>query len=93
MLGILTMPNRNLSKIHLLETFQAILREGSVVEAGHILGLTQSAVSKHLSQLREWLDDPLFVRTSEGMQPTPRALELIPRVDRLLSDVALLTDN
>lgn len=87
------MPNRNLSKIHLLETFQAILREGSVVEAGHILGLTQSAVSKHLSQLREWLDDPLFVRTSEGMQPTPRALELIPRVDRLLSDVALLTDN
>lgn len=87
------MTDRNLENVHLLPAFRAIMEEGSVVSAADRLGLTQSAVSKHLSRLREWFDDPLFVRTSSGMQPTPRAIELASSVDALLSGAATLTNQ
>jgi len=45
----------------------------SVTIAASNLHLTQPAVSKQLNRLREVLEDPLFVRTSDGMAPTPRA--------------------
>ena len=35
--------------------------------------ITQSAMSHALNRLRDLLDDPILVRTSEGMKPTPRA--------------------
>ena len=41
------------------------------------LELTQSAISMSLAKLRRYFDDPLFVRTSQGMEPTPRALQII----------------
>jgi len=40
------------------------------------LGVTVSAVSHGLRALRESFDDPLFVRTRAGLEPTPRALGL-----------------
>jgi DNA-binding transcriptional LysR family regulator len=36
-------------------------------------GLVQPAVSHALARLRHVLKDELFVRTPEGMRPTPRA--------------------
>jgi len=38
--------------------------------------LTQSAASRMLSRLRTTFDDPLLVRTSRGLTPTKRALDL-----------------
>jgi DNA-binding transcriptional LysR family regulator len=40
------------------------------------MGVTQSAMSNSLSQLRLLFEDPLFRRTPRGIEPTPRALEL-----------------
>ncbi|MBY8978337.1 LysR family transcriptional regulator [Rhodobacteraceae bacterium NNCM2] len=91
--GIADMTKRNLDSLHLLPSFRAIMEEGSVVAAADRLGLTQSAVSKHLSRLREWFGDPLFVRTSSGMQPTPRAIELASGIDALLTEAEALTDQ
>jgi DNA-binding transcriptional LysR family regulator len=51
--------------------------QGSVTAAAQQLGLSQPTISIWLAQLRERLGDPLFVRTSRGMQPTPRAESLI----------------
>lgn len=85
------MTNRNLENLHLLPAFKAILEEGSVVDAARRLDLTQSAVSKHLARLREWFDDPLFVRTRDGMMPTPRATELAAGIGALLADADRLT--
>ncbi len=82
------MSNRNLKRLPLLETFDAIMMRGSLVAAAEALNVTQSAVSKQLAQLREWLDDELFVRTSDGMQPTPRALALRERVAEILAQAA-----
>jgi DNA-binding transcriptional LysR family regulator len=41
------------------------------------LSIRQSTVSMALAKLRKHFDDPLFVRTSAGMEPTPRGAELI----------------
>jgi DNA-binding transcriptional LysR family regulator len=57
---------------HLL-VFDEIFKRRSVSEAANALGLSQPSVSLLLSKLREHFQDPLFVRTPSGMQPTPRA--------------------
>jgi DNA-binding transcriptional LysR family regulator len=62
--------------LNLLLVFEAVLASRSTTRAGAHLGLTQSAVSNSLNRLRTALGDPLFVRTPEGMMPTPRALEI-----------------
>src|SRR5580700_7464951 len=41
------------------------------------LSIRQSTVSMALARLRKHFDDPLFVRTSAGMEPTPKGSELI----------------
>lgn len=57
--------------IRLLQVFDAIYKTRSVTEAAVALDLGQPAVSVALSKLRHHFDDPLFVRTSAGMVPTP----------------------
>lgn len=44
-------------------------------------------MSNGLRRLRDLFDDPLLVRTSEGMTPTERALELEPIVREVLSSI------
>ena len=51
------------------------------------MGLSQPAMSNGLRRLRALFDDPLLVRTSEGMTPTERALELEPLVKDILLGV------
>src|SRR3569833_1290582 len=66
--------------LNLLRIFDVVLEERSVTRAGARLGLTQSAVSHALNRLRYTLGDELFVRGPAGMQPTPRASEIAPRI-------------
>src|SRR5580692_2008530 len=62
--------------LNLLVVFDAIMRERSVTRAGHRLGLSQPAMSHALTRLRHMLKDELFVRSPNGMMPTPKAEEL-----------------
>lgn len=66
-----------LPETKLLRLFDVLYSQGSVTAAAQQLGLSQPTVSIWLAQLRAQLGDPLFVRTSKGMQPTPRAETLI----------------
>ncbi|HEY4296035.1 MAG TPA: LysR family transcriptional regulator, partial [Paraburkholderia sp.] len=50
----------------------------NVSRAAEQLGVSQPRVSTALGRLREYFNDPLFVRTSKGMEPTPRALAILP---------------
>jgi DNA-binding transcriptional LysR family regulator len=61
--------------LNLLLALEAMLRERSVSKAAARLGVGQPAMSAALNRLRDLFDDPMFVRTAGGMQPTPRALE------------------
>lgn len=71
--------------LNLLKVFDALMEERNVTRAGTRVGLSQPAVSGALSRLRGHFDDELFVRTSEGMCPTPRAEELAGSVREALS--------
>ncbi len=62
--------------LNLLPVFEALLLEKNVTAAAAHMGLTQSALSNALGRLRQYFGDALFVKTREGMMPTPRALEL-----------------
>jgi len=73
--------------LNLLRVFDAILQTRSVTTAASNLHLTQPAVSKQLNRLRELLEDPLFVRTNDGMAPTPRAEALAGPIRQALSEV------
>src|SRR5688572_19872272 len=79
------------ANLNLLVSFDALMAEKNVTRAARRLGLSQSAVSNALAQLREMFDDPLFTRTRYGIEPTRRAVELAPVIRGGLSqlDVAL----
>lgn len=67
-----------------LRAFEATYRLRSLTRAAVELDLTQPALSKSLRTLRERFGDPLFVRTPRGMEPTPRAEEMVDPVRRAL---------
>jgi DNA-binding transcriptional LysR family regulator len=69
-------PKLGAMDLNLLVVFDAIMRDRSVTRAGQRLGLSQPAMSHALTRLRHMLKDELFVRSPNGMVPTPRAEEL-----------------
>lgn len=75
--------------LNLLVVFDAVMQERSVTRAGQKIGLSQPAMSHALNRLRYMLKDQLFVRTPEGMVPTPRAEQLAAPLRRALSDMQL----
>lgn len=81
------MKNLNQIDLNLLVYLEVLLRERNVTQAANQLGLSQPAMSNGLRRLRALFDDPLLVRTSEGMTPTERALELEPLVKEILLGV------
>jgi len=66
--------------LNLLRVFDALMVEHSVSGAAGRLSITPSAVSHALARLRYLLKDQLFVRGPRGMQATPRAAEIGPRL-------------
>ena len=64
--------------LNLLVVFDAIYQSRNLTTAGKRLGLSQPAMSHALSRLRLTFKDPLFVRLSRGLQPTPLANEIAP---------------
>lgn len=75
--------------LKLLSIFEEIYRTKNVSQAAESLGISQPTVSMGLRKLRERFNDPLFVRTSNGMEPTPCADDLWPQLseaNRLLTD-------
>src|SRR2546421_7659627 len=65
------------------------MRDRSVTRAGQRLGLSQPAMSHALTRLRHMLKDELFVRTPDGMVPTPRAELLAQPLRSALSEMQL----
>lgn len=61
---------------HHLQVFDVLMTEHSITKAARVLNLTQPALSRTLARLRLYFGDPLFVRVSMRMEPTPKAIEL-----------------
>lgn len=80
-----------LINLKLLRMFDLLYATRSVTRTADELGQSQPTVSIWLAGLRRRLRDPLFVRTPEGMQPTPKADELIGSVRQILESVRRLS--
>ena len=70
------MVNLRTFDLNLLRIFEALVQDQSVSRAADRLGLSQPAVSNALNRMRQQMDDPLFVRTHNGMEATPKAEQL-----------------
>ncbi|HEX5388701.1 MAG TPA: LysR family transcriptional regulator [Burkholderiaceae bacterium] len=77
--------------LRLLSVFDEVYKTRSVSGAADVLDMSQPAVSVALSKLRRHFGDPLFVRTSAGMEPTPLGEGLVRPVREALTalDVVL----
>lgn len=69
-----------------LQYLQALVEERHVTRAAERMGIGQPAMSTALARLREVFKDVLLVKTTTGMEPTPRALDLVRRV-REIADI------
>lgn len=73
--------------LNLFVVFEAIYAQQSLTRAAGVLHVTQPAVSSSLAKLRGIFDDPLFVRSPSGMNPTPLARKLITTVRESLKNL------
>lgn len=79
----------DLSKLdlNLLLVFASVMKTRSATRAGDELDITQSAISNALRRLRAHFDDPLFVKTPQGMSPTPLAERLAEPLNEALEGI------
>lgn len=68
--------------LNLLVILQYLVEERSVTLAAKRLSITPSSVSKSLAKLRQWFDDPLFIRSPQGLTSTP----LMHRIEKSLPE-------
>ncbi|TDQ75118.1 LysR family transcriptional regulator [Paraburkholderia silvatlantica] len=73
--------------LNLLAAFDALMSERNVTRAATQVGVSQPAMSAALSRLRTLLGDPLFLRSADGLLPTPRARELADPVSQALRQI------
>jgi len=75
--------------LNLLLVFNQLLIDRRVSTAADNLELTQPAVSNALKRLRSALNDELFVRTYQGMEPTPYAGSWLSRLRKPFKHCAM----
>ena len=78
---------------NLILPLKALLDHRNVSHAAEALNLTQSTMSRHLANLREFFDDPLLVRIGVKYVLTPRGTEIHKTIDVLVADLANLLSN
>ena len=71
--------------LNLLTVFVAIDEQRHITKAAATLGMTQPALSHALGRLRILLKDQLFVKSSRGMVPTPKAQGLSAPIRGMLA--------
>jgi DNA-binding transcriptional LysR family regulator len=81
----------DLPDLKLLQLFDLLYDARSVTRVAEQLGQSQPTISIWLGRLREYLHDPLFIRTPGGMAPTPQADALIGPCREILESLRRFT--
>jgi len=82
---------RHLPSIVNLNTFEVIARRSSITAAADELGLTQSAVSRQLADLEEFVGVPLCTRSNSGLELTADGQNYLRRIRTLLDELESAT--
>lgn len=85
--------NWRMLDLNLLVVFDAVAQARSATRAAAKLNMTQPAISQALARLRAALHDDLFVRTPDGMEPTPYAERLAGPVRTALEGLGTALDG
>ena len=88
---VMTMNRNDLRKIdlNLLIVFETLMQEHNLTRTGEKLFLCQSAISAALNRLRQYFDDPLFIRMGRAMEPTSRAVEIYASLTPALDSMSV----
>ena len=70
------------------ESLRAVVTTGTTIGAARRLGVSQSAVSRALTQLEARVGRSLFIRQSGRIQPTAEALRLNEKLDPIFETLA-----
>ncbi|MFI6376113.1 LysR family transcriptional regulator [Streptomyces sp. NPDC050546] len=73
--------------LNLLLVIEAVMLERNVTRAAASLSMSQPAVSNALRRARKLMQDQLFLRVSDGVQPTSRMLAVWPELHRSLATI------
>lgn len=73
--------------------FKTMMETGSLTKTAKELHLSQATSSRNLARLRLLFDDPLFVRTRQGMMPTARADEIFPQLVETIFNIETLFES
>jgi len=92
-MSVINLAQATLLDPKLLRLLDLLYTTRSVTRAADLLGQSQPTVSIWLGKLREQLADPLFVRTPQGMLPTPRTEALIGTVREVLQGLNKLSQS
>lgn len=76
--------------LNLLRSLDVLLETRNLTQAAERLALTQSALSRHLAQLRLHLEDPLLLRQGQRFILTERAEGLRLPLKAILADIEAL---
>ncbi|TDO96421.1 LysR family transcriptional regulator [Marinomonas balearica] len=76
--------------LNLLYIYLVLIEEKNVTKAASRLKVSQPAVSRSLSRLRDVFDDPLFVRNSHGLSTTARTDQLAPQLKEMMDGLETL---
>ena len=66
-------------KLRELHTLETVVHSGSMAKAAGYLGLSQSAISKSITEMEHTFGVPLLDRTTRGIEPTAYARILLKR--------------
>jgi LysR family glycine cleavage system transcriptional activator len=82
-----------LPPLHALEVFAAAAQCGTFSRAAQQLSVTQSAISRQIRQLEDYLGLRLFIRHKRGLRLTPEAEALLPVVEDAFARLARMCDG
>lgn len=83
----MSLPKRFLPPISALRALETFDRTGNVTETGRRLGLSQSAVSRQLKVVEDYLEATLFVRDRKSITLTPAAKTYAAEIRAALDDI------
>ncbi|WP_417228024.1 LysR family transcriptional regulator [Amphritea sp.] len=72
----------NRTNLNLMLIFYTLYRNRHLTKTASALCLSQPAVSHSLKKLRLLFDDELFIKTAEGMEPTPTANQIDAAIEK-----------
>ena len=77
----------DLNSLNSLMIFKTLIENGTATKTAKVLGITQSGVSRSLSQLEQKLGLKLFIRQKNRLLATPESHELYDEILRLVSNL------